>query len=177
MSYPYQPPPPQPPQPGWQGPPPMQPGWPPHQAVQPGLPAPPPPRKSRTGLIVGLIVGGVVLIMLCVCGGLLFGVYQMNQDFERVDDEVTKTTSDSQLEDNLESDLKRYAEGLADNEYEVGDVTCFPTVPPLPKGKYKSFTCGYEVTNLSRGPGSAHVEMVVYVNDAGEWNIGDVRVV
>jgi hypothetical protein len=49
---------------------------------QPSLFQPPPPPKKRTGLIVGLISGGVVLL-LCVCIGV-FAAARFSGIFNRV---------------------------------------------------------------------------------------------
>jgi hypothetical protein len=35
------------------------------------MPGGQPPKKSRTGLIIGLVIGAVVLLVLCGCGGIL----------------------------------------------------------------------------------------------------------
>ena len=45
--------------------------------VQPTVPAPEaqaPARKRHTGLIIGIVVGVVVLLLLCSCAGLYFGI-------------------------------------------------------------------------------------------------------
>ncbi|MFY1635405.1 LppU/SCO3897 family protein [Solwaraspora sp. WMMB335] len=55
------------PPPGWGPPPPGMPGGPPM-----GMPGAPAPKKSRTGLIIGLVVGAVVLLLLCGCGLVAF---------------------------------------------------------------------------------------------------------
>ncbi|MFV2017452.1 LppU/SCO3897 family protein [Micromonospora sp. LOL_023] len=59
-----------PPPPGSGGgyPPPPPPGWGP---PPPGMPGGQPPKKSRVGLIIGLVIGAVVLLVLCGCGGLV----------------------------------------------------------------------------------------------------------
>ncbi|WP_433393198.1 hypothetical protein [Micromonospora sp. KLBMP9576] len=72
----------------WSGPPaPQQGGYPgygqPAQAPQFGAPLPPPPQKSKKGLIIGLVAGAVVLI-LAVCGAGI-GLLIVNGD----DDEPT----------------------------------------------------------------------------------------
>ena len=59
-----------PPPPGSGGgypPPPPPPGW----GPPPGMPGGQPSKKSRTGLIIGLVIGAVMLLMLCGCGGIM----------------------------------------------------------------------------------------------------------
>jgi hypothetical protein len=34
----------------------------------------PPPQKSRSGLIIGIVVGIVVLLLICCCGGIIWGI-------------------------------------------------------------------------------------------------------
>ncbi|AVT36395.1 DUF3105 domain-containing protein [Plantactinospora sp. BB1] len=74
------------PQPGYGEPPGYgQPGY-PHQGGQPGYPyqdgQPVPPAKSgsRTGLIIGIVAGGVALLLLLVCGVAGFLWYQQRDD-------------------------------------------------------------------------------------------------
>ncbi|MFV2008363.1 MULTISPECIES: LppU/SCO3897 family protein [unclassified Micromonospora] len=92
-----------PPPPGSGGgfPPPPPPGW----GPPPGVPGAPPPKKSRTGLIIGLVIGAVVLLLLlCGCGVIgLFaladsGTSTASEELPTVD-VSTGTPDDQQGED------------------------------------------------------------------------------
>jgi hypothetical protein len=85
----WQPPQWQQPEPGWQQPPPP-PGW-----QQPGAGwGGPPPRKSNTGLIVGLIIAGVVVLGIVVLG--VIGVMAVKDDSSKDDASVAQSPAAGQ---------------------------------------------------------------------------------
>lgn len=94
MSYPN---PPQQPPPGGQ---PTPPGWQPPGSIPGGLPAPAPQKKSRTGLIIGLVVGAVLL--LCLCGGLVAVV--SGDDTKPTGSDTNATTDTTKKADDADAD-------------------------------------------------------------------------
>lgn len=61
----------------------------------------PPPKKSKTGLIVGLVVGGLALVLLCACGGVGAWHFISSNDSNSSGPSEPRFNGDYAVEDNL----------------------------------------------------------------------------